>query len=122
MSEICRLTARELLAGYAAREFSPVEVVDAFAERIEAVDATVGAFTTLCLERAREEARATERGERSGPLAGLPLGVKDLFDTEGVTTTYGSPMFAQHIPERDAEVGATGARGGRDRHRQDADA
>jgi len=104
VSEICRLTARELLAGYAAREFSPVEVVDAFAERIEAVDATVGAFTTLCVERAREEARATVRGERKGPLAGLPLGVKDLFDTEGVTTTYGSPMFAQHIPERDAEA------------------
>jgi aspartyl-tRNA(Asn)/glutamyl-tRNA(Gln) amidotransferase subunit A len=104
MREVCRLTARELLAGYASKDFSPLEVVDAFAERIEAVDATVGAFTTLCVERAREEALATGRGERRGPLAGLPLGVKDLFDTQGVRTTYGSPMFAQYLPERDAEA------------------
>ena len=104
MSEICRLTAREILAGYARGDLSPVEVVDAFAERITSVDATVGAFTTLCLERARDEARATERGERKGPLAGLPFGVKDLFDTEGVRTTYGSPMFAEHVPTRDAEA------------------
>jgi len=104
MTEICRLTAREILAGYAAGDLSPVEVVDAFAERITSVDATVGAFTTLCLERAQDEARATERGERKGLLAGLPFGVKDLFDTEGVRTTYGSPMFAEHVPTRDAEA------------------
>ncbi len=104
MLELCRLTARAILAGYAAGDLSPVEVVDAFAERIGAVDASVGAFTTLCLERARDEARATERGERRGPLAGLPLGVKDLFDSEGVRTTYGSPMFAGHVPARDAEA------------------
>ena len=60
----------------------------------------------MCLDRAREEARAAEaaysRGEVVGPLAGVPFVVKDLFDTEGVRTTYGSPMFADHVPDRDA--------------------
>ena len=78
------------------------------AERTAAVDAQLGAFTTLCLERARSEARACEqayrRGDPQGPLAGVPLGVKDLFDSEGVRTTYGSPMCADHVPEADAEA------------------
>ena len=61
------------------------------------------------LPRARpSEARACEqayrRGEPQGPLAGLPLGVKDLFDSAGVRTTYGSPMCADHVPEADAEA------------------
>lgn len=98
------MTARELLAGYAAGDFTPTEVVQAVAERIAGVDQSVGAFTTLCLERAIDEARATERGERTGPLAGVPIGVKDLFDSEAVRTTYGSPMFEGHVPQRDAEA------------------
>jgi aspartyl-tRNA(Asn)/glutamyl-tRNA(Gln) amidotransferase subunit A len=99
------VTARELLAAYAARTLSPVEVVAAAAARIE-VDAT-GAFWTLCLERAAEEARAAEaawgRGE-ARPLEGVPFAAKDIFDTEGVRTTYGSAMFAGHVPSRDAEA------------------
>ncbi len=106
MTELPRLSARELLAGYRRRAFSPVEVVDALAARIEELDAFLGAFTTLCLERAREEASAIEaayrRREGLGPLAGVPLGVKDLFDSQGVRTTYGSPMFADHVPAEDA--------------------
>jgi aspartyl-tRNA(Asn)/glutamyl-tRNA(Gln) amidotransferase subunit A len=108
VSELFDLPAARLLEGYRERRFSPVEVVRALAERIEELNASLGAFTTLCLERALDEARAIERqyarGEPAGPLAGVPLGVKDLFDSEGVRTTYGSPMFADHVPGADAEA------------------
>jgi aspartyl-tRNA(Asn)/glutamyl-tRNA(Gln) amidotransferase subunit A len=108
VSELVDLSARELLDGYRERRLSPVEVVVALAARIEELDPSLGAFTTLCLERALDEAGAIEaqyaRGEPLGPLAGVPFGVKDLFDSEGVRTTYGSPMFADHVPTRDAEA------------------
>lgn len=106
MAEVWVLTAGELLDGYRKRTFSPVEVVDALGARIEAHDDELDAFTTLCLDRARAEAAAHEsayrRGEEAGPLAGVPIGVKDLFDSASVRTTYGSPMFADHVPARDA--------------------
>src|SRR5262245_24420223 len=96
-----------LLAEFAARRLSPVEVVDACAARIEAVDSRVGGFTALCLERARDEARASESAWSRGEarlLEGVPFGVKDLFDSEGVRTAYGSPIYADHVPDRDAEA------------------
>ena len=98
VSELWSLSAGELLRGYAARSFTPVEAVDALAARIESLDGALGAFTTLCLDRARSEAAAG----RSGPLAGVPFAAKDLFDSEGVRTTYGSRMFLSHVPARDA--------------------
>ncbi len=108
MAELVGLSATELLEGYRERRFSPVEVVDALAARIEELNQWLGAFTTLCLERAREEARTAERqylrAESVRALAGVPFGVKDLFDSEGVRTTYGSPMFADHVPTVDAEA------------------
>ena len=108
MAELEGLSATELLEGYRERRFSPVEVVDALVGRIEELNQWLGCFTTLCLKRAREEARAAEqqylRGESLGALAGVPFGVKDLFDSEGVRTTYGSPMFADHVPTVDAEA------------------
>jgi len=113
MTELLKLSAQELLSRFASREASPVEAVEAVAARTSAVDARLGAFTTLCLERARSEARAHEqayrRGEPRGALAGVPLGVKDLFDSEGVRTAYGSRMCADHVPVADAE-GGRGAR------------
>jgi aspartyl-tRNA(Asn)/glutamyl-tRNA(Gln) amidotransferase subunit A len=108
MEEIPAIGAVELLAAFRARTLSPVEVLDALGERIESLNPALGAFTTLCLERARVEAAAAEdayrRGAGIGPLAGVPIGVKDLFDTAGVRTTYGSPMFSDHVPEHDAEA------------------
>lgn len=107
MNEISQLGVAELLAEYASRRLSPLEVLDAVAARIEAVDGLVGGFAALCLERARQEARSAEARWGSGqarPLEGIPFGVKDLFDTEGVNTTYGSTMFASHVPDRDAEA------------------
>jgi aspartyl-tRNA(Asn)/glutamyl-tRNA(Gln) amidotransferase subunit A len=97
------MTATELLAAYAARERSPVEVVADLAAKIEADEH--GAFWALCLDRAAEEARNAEARWADGtarPLEGVPLAVKDIFDTAGVETTYGSAMFRGHVPERDA--------------------
>jgi len=100
------LSVEELLSAFAARELSPVEALDACADRIAAVDGPVGAFTTLCLERAREEARGSEAAWAGGeprPLEGIPFAAKDLFDSEGVATSYGSRMFAGRVPAADAE-------------------
>jgi aspartyl-tRNA(Asn)/glutamyl-tRNA(Gln) amidotransferase subunit A len=81
---------------------SPVEVVEAAQEHPE-----LGAFVTLTLETARAKAKRAERAYKDGtdrPLEGLPLAVKDLFDTAGVRTTYGSRIFANHVPQVDAEA------------------
>ncbi len=103
-----RLSAVDLLANYQSRELSPVTVLEAVAARIEEVDPTVGALIASCLDRAIVEAQAAEdayaAGVEVGPLAGVPFGVKDLFDSEDVRTAYGSPMFADHIPKEDAEA------------------
>jgi aspartyl-tRNA(Asn)/glutamyl-tRNA(Gln) amidotransferase subunit A len=107
VSEIERLGVSELLAAYASRRLSPVEVLDAVAARIDAVDGPLGGFVALCLDRAREEARSAGDRWASGearPLEGIPFGVKDLFDTEGVRTAYGSTMFDAHVPDSDAEA------------------
>jgi aspartyl-tRNA(Asn)/glutamyl-tRNA(Gln) amidotransferase subunit A len=104
-----QLSAGELLAGYRAREFTPVEVVEALAERIAAHE-SLGAFTTLCVERALEEARGVRSFD--APLAGVPFAAKDLFDTAAVRTTRGSAMFASHVPERDAAAVALVRRAG----------
>jgi aspartyl-tRNA(Asn)/glutamyl-tRNA(Gln) amidotransferase subunit A len=108
VTELVGLSALELLEGYRERRFSPVDVVETLAARIEELNPSLGAFTALCLERALDEARAAElqyvRGEPGGRLAGVPFGVKDLFDSEGVRTAYGSPMFARHVPTADAEA------------------
>ena len=101
--ELWELGATELLGGYAAREFTPVEVIDALGARIEEMNPSLGAFTTLCLDRARDEAAAP----RPGPLAGVPFAAKDIFVSVGVRTTYGSAMFTAHVPERDAAAVAT---------------
>jgi aspartyl-tRNA(Asn)/glutamyl-tRNA(Gln) amidotransferase subunit A len=103
MSELWELSAHELLAGYAARSFSPREVVDSLAGRIERLNPSLGAFTEVCLDRARAEADVS----RSGPLAGVPFAVKDLFDSEGVRSAYGSRMFAAHVPDADAPAVAS---------------
>jgi len=89
-------------------EVSPVELTAACLERIAARDAQVNAFITVTADAAVEEARTAElelaRGESRGSLAGVPIAVKDLFDTAGVRTTAGSKFFSDRVPERDATV------------------
>lgn len=96
-----------MIDAYRRRSLSPVEVLAAHAARIAECDPALGAFTTLSLERAREEAAQAESAYRAGvarPLTGVPFAVKDLFDTAGVRTTYGSTMFADHVPDADADA------------------
>jgi aspartyl-tRNA(Asn)/glutamyl-tRNA(Gln) amidotransferase subunit A len=105
VADLTRASALELLAGFRDRAFSPVEVIDALAARIDEVEPRLKAFVTLTLDEARAEARKAEAAYGHGAarrLEGVPLAVKDLYDTEGVRTTYGSPMFAEHLPEADA--------------------
>ena len=87
------------------KEISPVELLETCIERIEAINPAVNAVTATCYERARTEARAAERavlaGEPLGLLHGLPIGIKDLEETAGLLTTFGSPLFRDHVPERD---------------------
>jgi len=101
-------SARALRDAIAAGELSAVEVVEAHLERIEAVNPAVNAIVTLVPERALEEAAAADahaaRGERLGLLHGLPVAVKDLMDTAGIRTTYGSPIYADHLPAADALI------------------
>lgn len=108
MSELTSLSARALLEEYRARRLSPVEVLDVVAARIELINPTVEAFITLTLDRARVEATAAEAeyraGAPQGALLGVPLAVKDMFDTAEVRSTYGSRMFADHVPSSDAEA------------------
>src|SRR5579859_5810491 len=107
MSDLTELGVEGLLDGFAAGTLSPVEVLEELAARIAAVDEAVGGFTALCLDRARREASAAEAAWRRGEarrLEGIPFAVKDLFDSEGVRTAYGSPMFDDHVPARDAEA------------------
>ena len=85
---------------------SPVAVVDAVLERIEALQPTVNAFITVTADEARDAARRAEAavmaGERLGPFHGVPFSVKDLLFTKGVRTTMGSRIFADQVPGEDA--------------------
>lgn len=102
----------ENLVGAAQRvadgDVSPVELTSACLERIAGIDAQVNAFITVTADSAVEDARAAAservRGDAAGPLAGVPIALKDLFDTAGVRTTAGSTFFAERVPDRDAAV------------------
>jgi len=83
-------------------EVSSTELVELYARRIEALDGRLGSYLTLCLDRALDEARTVRPGDPR-PFAGVPISIKDLYDTEGVRTTYGSGAFADHVPAEDEE-------------------
>ena len=90
------------------REISPVELTRAHLDRIQAYDQLLNSFITITPELALQQARKAEseilRGEYKGSLHGIPLGLKDLFETEGIRTTAGSTFFADYIPDADAAV------------------
>lgn len=108
--------AVELRRLIGSKAISPVELLDACIGRIEAVNPYVNAITATCFERARAEARAAEQavmaGQPLGLLHGLPLGVKDLEPTEGLLTTWGSPIYRGHVPAQDIELVARLRRAG----------
>lgn len=100
------LSAHELGHLYRSKDVSPVEVVDAVLDRLEAVNDQINAFVTVTAVEARAQAKAAEarlRTETDLPaLFGIPITVKDLTDTVGVRTTYGSVGYAHHVPSEDA--------------------
>jgi amidase len=100
-------TASEIAGRVRARELSPVEALDACLERVSALNPAINAVVTLN-PHAHDEARALERriaaGEDVGPLAGVPVGIKDVTQVGGVRCTFGSPLFSDHVPEADALV------------------
>lgn len=107
-TDLCFLTATELAQALRNKELSAVEVMEAHLNQIERVNPHVNAIVTLLPERALEEAKAADQrlmnGESVGPLHGLPVAHKDLVETKGIRTTYGSPLFKDNIPSEDALI------------------
>jgi amidase len=106
--DLCFTPAVDLARLYRARRVSPLEVMHAALGRIDAVNPRVNAVVTLVREEAlREARRATarlRRGRTLPPLFGVPVGIKDVTPTRGIRTTYGSTLFADHVPGEDALV------------------
>ncbi|MEN2979671.1 amidase [Tistrella bauzanensis] len=117
MDELIKATARDLVARLARGDVTPGDLLDALERRIDAVDGAVNAVVTRAFDQARAEARhwmpTTDRRRQPGRLHGLPVAIKDLTATAGIRTTYGSPVFADHVPEvSDAVVAQLQNRGG----------
>ena len=108
--ELCFMSAGQLSPLIQSKQVSPVEIIDAHLARIEATEPVLNSFITLLPEGARASARRAEvdiqRGNYRGPLHGIPVGLKDLFNTAGVRTTSGSKIFDNFIPGKDCTVAA----------------
>ena len=108
-TEICFLTATELVRRIRAKELSVREVMEAHLAQIERVNPKVNAIVTHLdptevIDQADAADAALARGEAMGPLHGLPVAHKDLVETKGMRTTYGSPIFKDFVPEHDALI------------------
>ena len=107
-SELTNLSIRDASELVRRRKVSPVELTRACLARIERLNPALNVFITVTADSALAEARQAEtevqRGKWRGPLHGIPIALKDLFDTAGVRTTAGSALFKDRVPENDAEV------------------
>jgi Asp-tRNA(Asn)/Glu-tRNA(Gln) amidotransferase A subunit family amidase len=99
-------SATELIQLIRSKQASPVEIMEGTLKRIEEVNPTLNAFITLRAEEAMKEAKNLEEkiatGKEIGPLAGVPLGVKDLEDVQGLVTSFGSVPYKNNIARRDS--------------------
>lgn len=106
-SDVCDLSIFDLSEQIKAGNLSPVDVTDAHLARIDDLNPKLNAFITVCHEEARAAAKVAEAeiaaGNSRGPLHGIPIGVKDIIDTEGVLTTQGSSFYPENFPPADAE-------------------
>ena len=111
MSELCDLSAVDLRRLIGAKAISPVELLESCLARIEAANPTWNAIVALDRDAAYAQARAAEQavmdGAPLGPLHGLPVGIKDLNETEGLVTTFGSPLFKDYVPPHDDRLVAS---------------
>jgi len=105
-SDICFMTAREMAALIRRKKLSAREAMEAHLRQIERINPQVNAIVTLVAEKAMGQARradeAQARGAKLGPLHGLPIAHKDLVETAGIRTTFGSPIFKDNVPVEDA--------------------
>ena len=116
-ADLCFTPALDLDRLIRAGDLSPVEITEAVLARIERLNPALNAYITVTADHARAQAREAEararRGERRGRLDGIPYSIKDLEDTAGVRTTYGSKWFERHVPSHDgAAAGRLRATGG----------
>lgn len=106
--ELSFMPATELTAAIRAKEVSAVEVIDHFFQRIDRLDSQLNSYLALRRDEAMADARAADeavqRGDRLGPLHGVPISIKDLEVTKGLTTTMGSALFRDRVPEVDSIV------------------
>ena len=109
MAHLWQMSAVEAVDRLRAGEVSPLDLVDAAAERIQAVEPKVNALPIRFLDVAREQAKAFRRdgSEHPGWLAGLPIAVKDYNDVAGRLTTNGSPIYANHVAAADDRTVST---------------
>jgi aspartyl-tRNA(Asn)/glutamyl-tRNA(Gln) amidotransferase subunit A len=107
-ADLTRLSLAEAAELVRRKKVSPVELTRACLARIDALNPVLNAYITVTAESALAQARDAEaevqRGRWRGPLHGVPIGLKDLFDTAGVKTTAGSALFKDRVPSQDAEV------------------
>ena len=111
MSALTDLSLAEMKAGLDARQFSAVELAQAHLDAM-AANRHLNAFIVETPELALTQAKAVDDGTRSGPLAGIPLGIKDLFAVEGVQTTAGSNILKGFVPRYESSVTANLLRDG----------
>ena len=108
--EVCYMSAGDLSKLVQSQEVSPVEIIDAHLARIEETEPVLNSFITLLANESRAAARQAEKdiqaGRYKGPLHGIPVGLKDLYNTGGVRTTSGSKIFDTFIPAEDCTVAA----------------
>jgi amidase len=107
-NDLCFTPATDLAAMIRSKKVSAREVMQAHLAQIERVNPAVNAIVTLVADRAMVDAAAADeelaRGKPRGPLHGLPIAHKDLVETKGIRTTFGSPFFRDHIPDADAPI------------------
>jgi aspartyl-tRNA(Asn)/glutamyl-tRNA(Gln) amidotransferase subunit A len=98
------LSIAEAAAAIRARKLSPVELTRHCLARIAKLNPTLNAFITVTAEQALADAKALENQKPRGPLHGIPIALKDLYDTKGIRTTAASKQYANRIPTEDADV------------------
>jgi aspartyl-tRNA(Asn)/glutamyl-tRNA(Gln) amidotransferase subunit A len=107
-TDITHATIAELAAALRRHDLSPVELTEAYLGRIERLNPTINAYTTVAFDRARADAqRATAEltaGTDRGPLHGVPVGLKDLYDTADISTAGGTKILADRVPAADSTV------------------
>ena len=101
--EICFMSACDMAEKIKTQELTSLEITETIIERIEKINPIINAYCTPTFELAREMAKkaddAVKKGEKLGILNGIPTSIKDIVETEGIRTTYGSKLYENFIPE-----------------------